>query len=160
MTIDFSSKNFENPEIQNLYAHIQAIALDEKNIEPVVDYLQPDSEGLKTIQDLILGFRDTVFGKYGYVDPEGKAEMVAELGQRKSPEKSKKEKLFQGEAGAMEEEGGLTKEEIEQIEVAIKDGSTKKITKEKLVKYCKLKKVVTTGTKEEIISNLSKKLKI
>jgi Ku70/Ku80 C-terminal arm len=84
MTIDFNSKNFENPEIQNLYAHIQALALEEKEVEQVEDYLKPDKEGLKSISDLIVGFRDVVFGQDGYIDPEGKANTANYLNKRVS----------------------------------------------------------------------------
>lgn len=160
MTIDFSSKNFENPEIQNLYAHIQAIALNEKEIEPVVDYLQPDAEGLKNISDLIIQFRNVVFGTDGYVDPDEKAGIVKQLGQRNSPEKSKKEKLFQDEAGAMEIEGALNSDELEEIEIAVKEDKAGRFTKDKLMKYCKAKKLVTTGTKQDLIDRLAKKLKV
>lgn len=159
MTIDFSSRNFENPEIQNLYAHIQAIALDEKEIEPVIDYLQPDTEGLKNISNLILGFRDVVYGKNGYVDPEEKAGIANQLGPRAKPEKAPKKELFQGDAGAMEEEGALTKQELEEIEIAIKEDKAGRFTKDVLMKYCKIKKHVTTGTKQDIIDRLAKKLK-
>lgn len=84
MTIDFDSKNFENPEIQNLYAHIQALALDEKEVEVVEDYLQPDEEGLATISDLITGFRDVVYGRDGYLDPDQKAKAAKNLKKRVS----------------------------------------------------------------------------
>jgi non-homologous end joining protein Ku len=84
MTIDFDSKNFENPEIQNLYAHIQALALDEKEVEPVEDYLQPDEEGLENISNLITGFRDVVYGEDGYMDPDTKAKTAKRLGKRVS----------------------------------------------------------------------------
>ena len=173
MTIDFNSKNFENPEIQNLYAHIQALALEEKEVEQVEDYLKPDKEGLKSISDLIVGFRDVVFGQDGYIDPEGKANTANYLNKRVSVFKYDDIKFLQIAPlsqkvggidntgfGEMEQEGNLDQAEIDEVEFAIKDGSTGKITKAKLMRYCKLKKIVTTGNKDEIIERISKKLKI
>jgi hypothetical protein len=46
MTIDFNSRNFENPSIQQFYAGLQALALGEKEPEPVEDLLEPDYEGM------------------------------------------------------------------------------------------------------------------
>lgn len=47
LTIDFDSRNFENPKTQRFYAGLQALALNEEEPEPVQDLLEPDYEGLK-----------------------------------------------------------------------------------------------------------------
>ncbi len=44
LTTEVDSRNFENPAIQTFYSRLQAIALDEKNPEPVEDLIVPDEE--------------------------------------------------------------------------------------------------------------------
>ena len=44
LTIDFNSRNFENPSIQKFYSGLQALALNEEEPEPVEDLLEPDYE--------------------------------------------------------------------------------------------------------------------
>jgi hypothetical protein len=60
----------------------------------------------------------------------------------------------------MEQEGAIDKDEIDQIETAIKENTLKKFTKAKLIRFCKFKKILTTGTKGDIMERLSKKLKV
>jgi ATP-dependent DNA helicase 2 subunit 1 len=61
MTIDFNSRNFENPSIQQFYAGLQALALNEEEPEPVEDLLEPDYEGMKRFDPLIEKFKDAFF---------------------------------------------------------------------------------------------------
>jgi hypothetical protein len=61
MTIDFNSRNFENPSIQQFYAGLQALALNEEEPEPVDDLLEPDYEGMKRFDPLIQKFKDAFF---------------------------------------------------------------------------------------------------
>jgi hypothetical protein len=44
---DFSSTNIENPAIQQHYASLQALALEHDNLEKVIDYTEPDNEGME-----------------------------------------------------------------------------------------------------------------
>jgi ATP-dependent DNA helicase 2 subunit 1 len=53
MTIDFNSRNFENPSIQQFYSGLQALALNEEEAEPVEDLLEPDYEGMQRFNPLI-----------------------------------------------------------------------------------------------------------
>ena len=86
MTIDFDSKDFENPEIQNLYSHIQALALNEDEVEEVEDLLQPDDEGMKSLEPLIEEFKKVVYGEGGYEDPDKNSAYVRDtLKKRVSP---------------------------------------------------------------------------
>lgn len=48
MNISFDSRNFENPTIQKFYATLQALALEENEVENVEDLINPD-ESLTTI---------------------------------------------------------------------------------------------------------------
>ena len=74
MNISFDCRAFENYELQKFYATLQALALDEPNIEPVEDTLQPSEEGLEKVLDGIdEEFRKAVFGNSG-----GKPEEVRE----------------------------------------------------------------------------------
>ncbi len=61
MTIDFNSRNFENPSIQQFYAGLQALALNEEEPEPVEDLLEPDYEGMKRFDPLIQKFKDVFY---------------------------------------------------------------------------------------------------
>ncbi|CDW84185.1 ku p70 dna helicase [Stylonychia lemnae] len=61
MYIDFNSRNFENPSLQQFYAGLQALALNEQNPEPVEDLLQPDYEGMKRFDPVIDRFKDVFF---------------------------------------------------------------------------------------------------
>ena len=61
MTIDFNSRNFENPSVQQFYAGLQALALNEEDPEPVEDLLEPDYEGMQRFAPLIKKFKDAFF---------------------------------------------------------------------------------------------------
>ena len=62
LSIDFNSRNFENPTIQRFYSGLQALALNEDEPEPVEDLLEPDYEGMKMYQPVIQKFKDAFFG--------------------------------------------------------------------------------------------------
>ena len=68
LTIDFDSRNFTNPNIQNFFTRLQAIALNEDEPEEVEDLLQPDEEGFKEYEPYIEGFKSSVWSN-GYVEP-------------------------------------------------------------------------------------------
>jgi len=63
MTINFDSRNFENPSIQKFYSTLQALALRETNIEPVEDQIQPDQEGLKHLNNIDADFSNAFYGE-------------------------------------------------------------------------------------------------
>ena len=66
MNISFDCRAFENYELQKFYATLQALALDEPDIEPVEDTLQPSEEGLEQVLNgLDEDFRKAVFGNSG-----------------------------------------------------------------------------------------------
>ena len=66
MNISFDCRAFENYELQKFYATLQALALDEPDIEPVEDTLQPSEEGLEQVLNgLDEDFRKVVFGNSG-----------------------------------------------------------------------------------------------
>ena len=53
LTIDFNSRNFENPSIQTFYSGLQALALNEEEPEPVEDLLEPDYEEMQRFQPVV-----------------------------------------------------------------------------------------------------------
>eukprot|EP01022_Parablepharisma_sp_SALTPOND_P026506 TRINITY_DN64291_c0_g1_i1.p2 TRINITY_DN64291_c0_g1~~TRINITY_DN64291_c0_g1_i1.p2 ORF type:complete len:789 (+),score=98.96 TRINITY_DN64291_c0_g1_i1:87-2369(+) len=65
LSIDFDSRQFENPAIQKFYAAIQALALNEEQPEEVKDIMQPDYEGMSKFAAIIEQFKETTFGE-GY----------------------------------------------------------------------------------------------
>ena len=82
MSIDFNSRDFENPDVQSLYAYIQALALEEDEIGQIDDYLMPDEEGLKHLKPLIEKYKEVIYGEGGYEDPEEKAKKASMLNKR------------------------------------------------------------------------------
>lgn len=69
LTIQFDSLNFENPTIQKFYAGLQALALNEKEPEPVVDLLEPDYEGISNFKPVFDNFKKVFFNGLD-CDPE------------------------------------------------------------------------------------------
>ena len=66
MNISFDCRAFENYELQKFYSTLQALALDEPDIEPIEDTLQPCTEGLEQVLNgLDEEFRKAIFGKSG-----------------------------------------------------------------------------------------------
>ena len=61
LTIDFNSRNFENPSIQRFYSGLQALALNEEEPEPVEDLLEPDYEEMQRFQPVIQKFKNAFF---------------------------------------------------------------------------------------------------
>eukprot|EP01080_Neovahlkampfia_damariscottae_P007370 gene7370-11692_t len=59
--IDFSSCNFENPSLQQHYASLQALALDQKELDEVTDYVKPDIEGMSKYCQTVEDFKDSVY---------------------------------------------------------------------------------------------------
>lgn len=160
MTIDFNSKNFENPDIQSLYSHIQALALEEEQVEKPEDYLEPDYNGLKTIEPIIENFKNSVFNEEGYINPEVQEEKDKNLKKRPRPQSgaTKGEKV-EKKSGRMETEGDLTEDEMYNYQALINNGKGDKLTKNELVKYLRAKGLSTQGNKSDLISRALKKLK-
>ena len=58
MSIDFNSRNFENPSIQKFYSGLQSMALEEKEPEEIQDTLEPDKEGMQRMKKVIDDMKD------------------------------------------------------------------------------------------------------
>jgi ATP-dependent DNA helicase 2 subunit 1 len=57
---DFDFRDFENPALQKFYSHLQAHALNEKDVVVRPDLLEPDLEGFNSFRDVIDLVRETV----------------------------------------------------------------------------------------------------
>jgi hypothetical protein len=61
LTINFNSRDFENPALQKFYSGLQALALNEDEPEPVKDLLEPDYEGMKVFKPVVDKFKAAFF---------------------------------------------------------------------------------------------------
>jgi ATP-dependent DNA helicase 2 subunit 1 len=57
---DFDFRDFENPSLQKFYSHLQAHALNEKDVVFRPDLLEPDVEGFNSFKDVFDLVRETV----------------------------------------------------------------------------------------------------
>lgn len=57
---DFDFRDFENPSLQKFYSHLQAHALNEKDVTFRPDLLEPDVDGFNTFKDVIDLVKETV----------------------------------------------------------------------------------------------------
>ena len=61
LSIDFNSRNFENPSLQCFFSGLQALALNEGEPEKVEDHLEPDYKGMQKFEPIIDNFRNIFF---------------------------------------------------------------------------------------------------
>ena len=163
MNISFDCRAFENVELQKFYATLQALALEETNVEPVEDTLQPHTEGLEKVLDgLDEKFRKSIFGKEG-----GKTNEVCEKyakGKRtnkrsrsksndsqssrsqskKKRKKKKKEDI--SEEDEKEEQGANYSDEI--IKKMLNNKKLEKMTGPELKDICRIRNIATKGLKK------------
>jgi hypothetical protein len=57
---DFDFRDFESPALQKFYSHLQAHALNEKDVQLRPDLLEPDIEGFNNFRDVIDLVKETV----------------------------------------------------------------------------------------------------
>ncbi len=69
LRIRFNSQNFENPALQKHYASLQAMALEREHVEPVIDYVVPDEEGMQRFDPILDHCKETLFSP-GYIPIE------------------------------------------------------------------------------------------
>ena len=165
MNISFDCRAFENYELQKFYATLQALALDEPNIEPVEDTMQPNEEGLERVLDgLDEEFRKAVFGNYG-----GKPEEVMEKynkgnknknrskgnnskSSRSQSKKRKKKEVDDEIKDAIEEENVFTDDYIKKM---AKNNKLEKLKVDELKNICRNRNINTKGLKKaDIISKI------
>ena len=166
MNISFDCRAFENVELQKFYATLQALALEETNVEPIEDTLQPHNEGLEKVLDgLDEKFRESIFGREG-----GKTNEVCEKyakgnrnkkdksrsksndskssrsqSNKKRKKKKKKDEDF-SEEDEKEEQGANYSDEI--IKKMLKNKKLEKMTVPELKDICRIRNIATKGLKK------------
>ena len=165
MNISFDCRAFENVELQKFYATLQALALEETNVEPVEDTLQPHTEGLEKVLDgLDETFRQSIFGREGGKTNEVCEKYVkgnrnkkrsrsksksddSENSRSQSKKKRKKKKKEEiSEEDEKEEQGGNYSDEI--IKKMLNNKKLEKMTVPELKDICKIRNIATKGLKK------------
>jgi len=153
LSIDFDSRQFENPAIQNFYTTIQALALNEKEPEPIVDIMQPDYEGMAKFAAIIEQFKEVTYGSE-YFQNEIK-EMQGKR-QAKSNSGVKKKKVEEDKEDVMDDiMNDKLNEENEELRNKFEDGTIKSFTVPQLKGILQNRKVKIGKTnKEDILDKL------
>ena len=164
MNISFDCRAFENIELQKFYSTLQALALEENNIEQVDDTMQPHTEGLeKVLKGLDENFRKTIFGENGGLPKDlmekyqGRkrqrsksvdSESSESLNKKKRNKKSK-ENIDNEENDDDEERGNYFSDDV--IRKMWKNQKLKKMNVPELKGICRIRNIVTKGLKKEQI---------
>ena len=164
MNISFDCRAFENVELQKFYSTLQALALEENNIEQVDDTMQPHTEGLeKVLKGLDENFRKTIFGENGGLPKDlmekyqGRkrqrsksvdSESSGSLNKKKRNKKSK-ENIDNEENDDDEERGNYFSDDV--IRKMWKSQKLKKMNVPELKGICRIRNIVTKGLKKEQI---------
>ena len=145
MNISFDCRAFENVELQKFYSTLQALALEESNIEQVEDALQPHSEGLeKVLNGLDENFRKAVFGDKG-----GKTEEVIEKYISGKKRKRSKSEDSDSNKSNSEERGKYYSDEV--IKEMMENQKLKKMNVPELKDICRIRNITTKGLKKSEI---------
>ena len=166
MNISFDCRAFENFELQKFYSTLQALALEEPNIEPIEDTLQPHTEGLeKVLNGLDEEFRQSIFGNSGGKTSEvcGKyvkgnrnkntrsrsksndSKSSKSSGNKRGGRKKKKDVDISDE-DEKEEQGANYSDEI--IKKMMKNKKLEKMTVPELKDICRIRNISTKGLKK------------
>ena len=171
MNISFDCRAFENYELQKFYSTLQALALEESNIEQVEDSLQPHSEGLeKVLNGLDENFRKSIFGNSGgkteelvkqYINGKkrkrSEEDELSEKENKKNKKKNKKE-LSEDESDEKEEMGNFYSDEI--IRKMMDNQKLKKMNVQELKDICRIRNISTKNLKKfEILEKIKIYLK-
>ena len=165
MNISFDCRAFENVELQKFYATLQALALEETNVEPIEDTIQPNIEGLeKVLNGLDEEFRQSIFGDKGGKTNEvcekyAKGNRYQKKGRSKSKDSKKsksrsqskkkgkkKNKDEDSEEDEEMEQGGNFSDEI--VKKMMKNKKLQKMTVSELKDICKIRNIATKGLKK------------
>ena len=170
MNISFDCRAFENYELQKFYSTLQALALEESNIEQVEDSLQPHSEGLeKVLNGLDENFRKSIFGDTGgkteelvkqYINgKKRKRSEEDELSEKENKKNKKKNKKELSEDESDEKEmGNNYSDEI--IRKMMDNQKLKKMNVQELKDICRIRNISTKNLKKfEILEKIKIYLK-
>ena len=153
---------------------MQALALEETNIEPIEDTIQPHSEGLeKVLNGLDETFRKSIFGneggktsevcqKYvrGYSNKKRNRSKSNDSEDSKSNEHTKRKKIKKkkeedSDEDNIEEQGGNFSDEV--IKKLMINKKLEKMTVPELKDICRIRNITTKGLKK---SDILEKLRI
>ena len=167
MNISFDCRAFENVELQKFYSTLQALALEETNVEPVEDTLQPHTEGLEKVLDgLDEKFRKSIFGNLGGKTSEicekyvkgarnrkrSRSKDISEDSEKSNGQSKKKKKIRKdeerdiSEGEEKEEQGGNYSDEI--IRKMLSNKKLEKMTVPELKDICRIRNIATKGLKK------------
>ena len=172
MNISFDCRAFENVELQKFYSTLQALALEESNIEQVEDTLQPHSEGLeKVLNGLDENFRSSIFGNTGgktdelvkqYINGKKRnrsksEDSLSDKGNKKNKKKKKKD-ISEDESDEKEEMGNYYSDEV--IRKMMDNQKLKKMNVQELKDICRIRNISTKNLKKfEILEKIKIYLK-
>lgn len=179
MDFDFSSMQFENPDLQSFYSYLQSSALGDKP-EKVNDYLMPDYDGLKKIEPLIANFKEKIYNNYEGLQERLQKDPKSGLGEKKNAKDMKLKDQPPGKKAAagyyaknndsgnenqMEEEQIIEVAELDMqkkkfIETCIKEKNYRKVKVVDLHQYMAHYKLNTTGRlKDDCINAVNNLMK-
>ena len=160
MNISFDCRAFENVELQKFYSTLQALALEESNIEKVEDTLQPHTEGLeKVLNGLDENFRKAIFGDSGgkteelmkqYINGKKRSRSKSEedsLSDRKT--KRKKKNVIEDDENSEKEIGNYYSDDV--IRKMFENEKLKKMNVPDLKDICRIRNIATKGLKKSEI---------
>ena len=160
MNISFDCRAFENVELQKFYSTLQALALEESNIEKVEDTMQPHTEGLeKVLNGLDENFRKAIFGDSGgkteelmkqYINGKKRSRSKSEedsLSDRKT--KRKKKNVIEDDDGSEKEMGNYYSDDV--IRKMFENEELKKMNVPDLKDICRIRNIATKGLKKSEI---------
>ena len=160
MNISFDCRAFENVELQKFYSTLQALALEESNIEKVEDTLQPHTEGLeKVLNGLDENFRKAIFGDNGgkteelmkqYINGKKRSRSKSEedsLSDRKT--KRKKKNVIEDDENSEKEMGNYYSDDV--IRKMFENEKLKKMNVPDLKDICRIRNIATKGLKKSEI---------
>ena len=160
MNISFDCRAFENVELQKFYSTLQALALEESNIEKVEDTMQPHTEGLeKVLNGLDENFRKAIFGDSGgkteelmkqYINGKKRSRSKSDedsLSDRKT--KRKKKNVIEDDDGSEKEMGNYYSDDV--IRKMFENEKLKKMNVPDLKDICRIRNIATKGLKKSEI---------
>lgn len=150
---DFDCRNFDNPVLQYHYMMLEAIALDrdEDEIQSPEDSVQPDTEGMARLSNLLNNFKDAVFPA-SYTPPDPKVTPG-----KKAP--TKKRIREDGMDEDMESPAAKKKKIAEETDwnALVANGTISKCTLDQLKAYCSTNgiKGYSTLKKQQLVDTVT-----
>ena len=164
MNISFDCRAFENVELQKFYSTLQALALEESNIEKVEDTMQPHTEGLeKVLNGLDENFRKTIFGSAGgktdelikqYINGKKRSRSKSDddsSNDKNTKKKKRKKNIIEDDDNSddKEEMGNFYSDDV--IRKMFDNEKLKKINVPDLKDICRIRNIATKGLKKSEI---------